>query len=161
MFCSRHTFFFVTICGLVWSSSVKHKMALVRITITMETRQQEKLVMNKISFLSFCKKDAASNISLSPESEDNEYCTGDVLTVTFSSNPAAKQFIWYIWNNEAWEVHILQGQIRIKPVIFHGNFNFYGDFVHYGMRVLQRLFHSIIFQFFSSRIELHKRTFSL
>ena len=64
-------------------------------------------------------KDAATNISLSPESEDNEYCTGDTLTVTLSSNPAVKQFIWYIWNNESWEVHILQGQIRIRPVIFH------------------------------------------
>ena len=47
MFCSRHTIF-VTIFGLVWRelfSEIEHKMALVSIIISMNTRPPEKLVM--------------------------------------------------------------------------------------------------------------------
>ena len=63
----------------------------------------QKLIVTIVLFnLQF--EDKASDISLIPRTDDNMYCPGETLRVTFSSNPEPKQFIWRIWNGTAWEV---------------------------------------------------------
>ena len=48
--------------------------------------------------------DAADNISLIPFDPDMNYYRSEMVTVTYSANPDAKQYIWSIQNNGQWEV---------------------------------------------------------
>ena len=57
--------------------------------------------------------DTASNIALSPVSENNEYCVGDVLTVVYSSNPAPHTINWFIQ---------IGGDLHIRFLLLHSLF---------------------------------------